>query len=97
MIDWLLTNHHHFVKASRWIIAGCAAALMGIASLPRTPIDRVVALIGVVIIGLVFIVWLGIALLTILRPRISAEMRQRRASRALVVVFATLVGRARTI
>ena len=81
MIDWLLTNHHHFVRASRWIVAGCAAALMGIAGLPRTPIDRVIALIGVVIIGLVFIVWLGIALLTILRPRFFAEMRQHRTNR----------------
>ncbi len=81
MIDWLLTNHHHFVRASRWIIAGCAAALMGIASLPRTPIDRVVAIAGIAAIGLVFFVWLGIALLTILRPRIFAEMRQRRGNR----------------
>jgi len=81
MIDWLLTNHHHFVRASRWIVAGCAATLMGIASLPRTPIDRVVAIVGIAAIGLVFFVWLGIALITILRPRIFSEMRQRRASR----------------
>jgi hypothetical protein len=81
MIDWLLMNHRHFVRASRLILASCAAALVGIASLPRTQIDRMVAVVGVAIVAAIFLVWLGIVLTTIIRPRLFVEMRERRAKR----------------
>jgi hypothetical protein len=81
MIEWLLANYHHFVRASRWIVVSCAGVLLGIASLPRTPVNRVIAVAGVGAVGLVFVTWLAIMLLTILRPRVFAEARQRRANR----------------
>ncbi|PXA86406.1 hypothetical protein DMC47_34860 [Nostoc sp. 3335mG] len=82
MIDWLLSNHRHFVRFSRWIVAACATALVGIAGLPRTPFDRLAAIIGVSFVALIMLVWLVIVLVTILRPRIFAELRQRRAEAA---------------
>lgn len=81
MIDWLLMNHHYFVRASRWIVMGCAAALLGFASLSPTPVNRIIALAGIAAVGLVFLIWLVIALVTIFRPRIFVQMRQRRANR----------------
>ena len=82
MIDWLLSNHRHFVVFSRWIVAGCAATLLGIANLPRTPLDRVIAIIGLPCIALVMLVWLAIVLITIIRPRTFAELRKKRAEAA---------------
>ncbi|WP_454884038.1 hypothetical protein [Sphingomonas oryzagri] len=79
MIDWLLSNHRHFVVFSRWIVAGCAAALLGIANLPRTPLDRIVAIAGSACIASIILLWLAIVLVTILRPRTFAELRQRQA------------------
>jgi|GEM_PF-2941487 len=82
MIDWLLANHHHFVRFSRWMVVACGGALLGIASLPHNAIDRVIAIVGLLLVGLVFAVWLAIALITIIRPRTFADIRQRRARRA---------------
>jgi hypothetical protein len=84
MIDWLLANHPHFVRYSRWVLAACAAALLGIANLPRNPLDRVIAIVGLATIALVFAVWLALVLTTILRPRTFEDMRRRRADQALV-------------
>ena len=54
MIDWLLANQRGIVGGSRYIVAGCAFGLLGIASLPRNAFDRVIAMIGVTAIGFVF-------------------------------------------
>jgi len=82
MIDWLLANHPHFIRFSRWIVVACGGALLAIASLPHNAVDRVIAIVGVLLVGLVFAIWLAIALITIIRPRIFADLRQRRAQRA---------------
>ena len=79
MVDWLLAHHRTFVRASRLLVVGCAATLLGIANLPRNMVDRIVAIAGVVCVGVVFSVWLAIALITILRPHTFEDVRRRRA------------------
>jgi hypothetical protein len=81
MIDWVLANRHHIVRTSRWIVAGCAAALLAVSNLPHTPFGRVVAVVGIAAIALVFFVWLGIVLIAVLRPHAFQNARRRRVDR----------------
>jgi len=73
MISWLRANHRDIVAYSRLIIIGCGAALIGIASLPRTTAWRIVADIGLVGVAFVFLLWLGVALAAVLRPVLLRE------------------------
>jgi DNA-binding transcriptional LysR family regulator len=82
VIDWLLANHPHFIRFSRWIVVACAAALLGIARLPHSAVDRVIAIVGILLVGLVFALWLAVVLVTIIRPRTLADIRQSRANGA---------------
>jgi hypothetical protein len=82
MIDWLLANQPHFVRYSRWILAVCAAGLLGISRLPRSPVDRVIAIVGLAVVALLFGLWLMITLVTIMRPQAFTEMRRRRTDAA---------------
>jgi len=79
MIDWVLAHHRNIVRFSRWIVVGCAVALLGISQLPPNPLDRLVALLGIAIIVPAFLIWLGVALITILRPRLFEDLRRRRS------------------
>lgn len=79
MIDWVLANHREIVRFSRWLVVACGAALFGIASLPHTTFNRLLAIAGLAAIGLVVVVWLSVVLVTILHPRLFAEIRQRRS------------------
>jgi hypothetical protein len=79
VIDWLLINNRAFVRHSRWMMAGCAFALIAIASLPHNAVDRVLALIGLATVGVIFLLWLGVVLVTLVRPRLFDEMRRRRS------------------
>ncbi len=82
MIDWLITHHRDAIRASRWIVVGSGAALLGLASLPHNPADRIIALVGLAIVAVVFAAWLGIMLVTILRPRLFGELQRKRAAAA---------------
>jgi hypothetical protein len=81
LIDWLLTNQRGIVGGSRYIVAGCAFALLGIASLPRNAVDRVIAIVGLGAVALVFFGWLAVVVLTIAHPRLFRRLRQRRLER----------------
>jgi hypothetical protein len=78
LIDWLLANHRAIVAGSRYIVGGCALALIGIASLPHNSIDRVVAVIGILAIALIFLGWLAVIIVTIAHPRLFHRLRDRR-------------------
>jgi hypothetical protein len=77
MIDWLLAAQPHVVRASRWIVLCCGMGLLGLASLPHNTVDRIIAIVGVVVIAAVFALWLGMALITILTPRLFHNLRRR--------------------
>lgn len=79
MIDWLLKGQGHLVRFSRWIVLGCAMMIVGISRLPRTSVDRVIALVILVVIGTIFAVWLLVILVTILAPGLFDNLRRRRA------------------
>lgn len=79
MIDWLLSNQPHIIRWSRWIILCCAAALLGISRLPHNAFDRIVAIMGLIVVATIFVIWLGVALTTIFKPRLFGELRRRRA------------------
>jgi apolipoprotein N-acyltransferase len=70
VIHWVVSQRFALIRFSRWILAVCAFALVGIAQLPHNPLDRILAIIGIAVIGLVFLVWLAVALVMILRPRL---------------------------
>ena len=78
MIEWLLANHRGIVAGSRFIVGGCAVALIGIASLPHNNIDRFVAVIGILVIALIFLGWLAVIVVTIANPRLFHRSRDRR-------------------
>lgn len=80
MIDWLLMHQRGVVRFSRWILFGCALALIEIMRLPKTPIDRMISIAFVILVGVVFAVWLTITLITILAPRLFDELRRHRAA-----------------
>ena len=82
MIDWVLARQRGIVSGSRFIVAGCAFALIGIASLPRNAVDRVVAIIGLILVAIVFFTWLAVVALTIAHPRLFRQLRERRAGAA---------------
>lgn len=82
MIDWVLARQRGIVGGGRFIVAGCAFALIGIASLPHNAVDRVVAIIGLILVAMVFFVWLAVVVLTIAHPRLFRRLRERRASAA---------------
>lgn len=79
MIDWVLARQRGIVGGSRFIVAGCAFALIGIASLPHSAFDRIVAVIGLMTVATVFLVWLAVVVLTIANPRLLRRLRERRA------------------
>jgi hypothetical protein len=79
LIDWVLARQRGIVGSSRFIVAGCAFALIGIASLPHNALDRVVAIIGLVLVAIVFAVWLAVVVLTIAHPRLFRRLRERPA------------------
>lgn len=79
MIDWVLARQRGIVGGSRLIVAGCAFALIGIASLPHNAVDRIVAIIGLALVAIVFFVWLAVVTLTIAHPRLFRQLRERRA------------------
>ncbi len=79
MIDWLLDNHRGIVGWSRWICAGCALALVAIAGLPRGPIDRVIAIVGLALIAAIFVSCLTTVVVFLVRPRLFDRIRARRA------------------
>lgn len=78
MIDWLLANHRNIVTASRFIVGGCAIALIGIASLPPNNVNRIVAVVGILAIALIFLGWLAVVIVTIAHPRLFHRLRDRR-------------------
>ena len=80
MIDWLLRRQGDIVRYSRWIVVGCALALFGVSRLPRTPLDRVLAIAVVVTAGTVFAVWLVVTLVTLLMPGLFNDLRRHRAA-----------------
>jgi hypothetical protein len=82
MIYWLLRHQPSVIRASRWIVAGCAFALLGLASLPHNPLDRIVAVAGIVIIAAIFLIWLTLVLLTVFHPRLIQKLRHQRAATA---------------
>ena len=82
MIDWVLARQRGIVGGSRFIVAGCAFALIGIASLPHNAVDRIVAIIGLALVAIVFAVWLAVVALTIAHPRLFRRLRERRAAGA---------------
>jgi len=79
LIDWVLARQRGIVGGSRFIVSGCAFALMGIASLPHNAVDRIVAIIGLVLVAIVFAVWLTVVVLTVANPRLFVRLRERRA------------------
>jgi hypothetical protein len=83
LIDWLLARQRGIVGGSRFIVAGCAFALIGIASLPHTALDRIVAIISLILVAIVFFVWLAVVVLTIAHPRLFHRLRERRAELAV--------------
>lgn len=80
MIDWVLARQRGIVGGSRFIVAGCAFALIGIASLPHNAIDRIVAIVGLTLVAIVFAVWLAVVVLTIAHPRLFRRLRESRAA-----------------
>jgi hypothetical protein len=78
LIDWVLARQRGIVGGSRFIVAGCAFALIGIASLPHNALNRIVAIIGLALVAIVFFVWLAIVALTIAHPRLFRQLRERR-------------------
>jgi lipopolysaccharide/colanic/teichoic acid biosynthesis glycosyltransferase len=78
LIDWVLARQRGIVAGSRLIVAGCAFALIGIASLPHNAVDRVLAIIGLVLVAIVFVVWLAVVVLAIARPGLFHRLRERR-------------------
>jgi len=80
VIDWLLSNHYRL--ATRWMIIVFAVLLLGIANLPPTPLDSILAIIGLFCIGVLMLLWLAIILITLIRPRTFAELRNRRIASA---------------
>jgi hypothetical protein len=80
MIDWMLTHRRDVVRFSRWILFGCALALIEIMRLPKTPIDRMISIAFVILVGIVFAVWLIITLITIFAPHLFDELHRRRAA-----------------
>jgi lipopolysaccharide/colanic/teichoic acid biosynthesis glycosyltransferase len=80
LIDWVLARQRGIVRGSRFIVAGCAFALIGIASLPRNAIDRILAIVGLTLVAFVFFVWLAVVALTIAHPGLFRQLRERRAS-----------------
>jgi hypothetical protein len=83
LIDWLLARQRGIVGGSRFIVAGCAFALIGIASLPHTGLDRIVAIISLILVAIVFFVWLAVVVLTIAQPRLFHRLREHRAELAV--------------
>ncbi len=79
MIDWILAHQPSVVRFSRWIVVACAFALLGISRLEPSPLNRIVAIVGLATIGLVFAAWLAIVLITIIRPRLFDDLRRRRS------------------
>ena len=75
----MLARQRGIVGGSRFIVAGCAFALIGIASLPRNAVDRVVAIIGLTLVAIVFFTWLAVVALTIANPRLLRRLKERRA------------------
>ena len=82
MIDWLLARQRGIVGGSRFIVAGCAFALIGIASMPHNAIDRIVAIISLIFVAIVFFLWLAVVVLTIAHPRLFHRLRERRVELA---------------
>jgi hypothetical protein len=59
-------------------------ALLGLASLPHSAADRIIAIVGVTVIIAIFALWLGMVALAILKPRRFEDLRRkRRAATAL--------------
>ena len=79
MIDWILAHQLSIVRFSRWIVVACALGLLGISQLEPGPLNRAVAIVGLAAISLVFMVWLAIVLITIIRPRFFDDLRRRRS------------------
>jgi hypothetical protein len=82
MLDWILANHRDLVRASRWIVTGCGLALMAIAQLPHDLFDRALAVVGMICVAIAFLIWFGVVIVTIVRPRTFEEIRRRRADRS---------------
>lgn len=76
----MLARQRGIVAGSRFIVGGCAFALIGIASLPHNAVDRVLAIIGLILVTIVFLVWLAVVTLTIAHPRLFRRLRERRAN-----------------
>ena len=77
MIHWIASNRSWMIHYSRWILAACAFALVGITQLPHTMFGRLVGMAGLCAIALVFLIWLSVALITILHPRLFGRVRRK--------------------
>jgi hypothetical protein len=79
VIDWLLKSQLEIVRFSRWIVSGCALAIVAVSRLPRTPPDRVAAILVVAIAGTIFAVWLAVTVVTLIVPSLFSDLRRQRA------------------
>jgi hypothetical protein len=78
LIDWLLANHRMIVRWGRWIVLACVAMLLGIAQLPHNAVDRVLGIVGLLVVGTVFVAWLALAVVSLAFPRSLETLRRRR-------------------
>jgi uncharacterized membrane protein YhaH (DUF805 family) len=80
IFNWLLDHRGEWVRASRWIVFGCAMALIAISQLPHGPVDRVLAIIALALVALVFATWLVLVLAVVMIPRRLRDLDARRRS-----------------
>lgn len=79
MIDWLLAAQPHALGAGRWVIGCCGLAVLGLGGLPHDTAHRIIAITGLAVTAIVFALWLGMVIVTILCPRLLADLRRKRA------------------
>ena len=88
MIHWVVSQRFALIRYSRWILAACAFALVGIAQLPHNRLDRVLAIVGIAVVSLVFVMWFIVALVTILQPRLFERVLKPNGNSARTVAEA---------
>jgi uncharacterized membrane protein YhaH (DUF805 family) len=80
VVHWLLDHRSEWARGGRWIVFGCAMALIAISRLPHGPVDRVLAIIALALVALVFVTWLVLVLAMVMIPRRLRDLDARRRS-----------------
>jgi hypothetical protein len=80
VIDWLLSQNPRSIRGwSYFIVAGSAAALLGLSKLPHGALNRTIAIVAVIAMTLVLLIWSSFVLTAIMMPRVLEDARRRRS------------------